>query len=191
MLKNIVIAMIAGIVIFSLLTLLLPSKVIVERGHEIHAPVEVIFDQVNNLHNWSNWSPWDRIDPKMVSSFDGPEAGVGAKKSWKSEHERVGNGSMKVIASHPYDSVVVELDFLENGKALAKHYFKINSNHSITARWVMETDVGMNPIGKAFGLLMDKMVGPDFEKGLASLDSLCQTIKPKPTGTSDGDTPTK
>jgi hypothetical protein len=40
--------------------------------------------------------------------------------------------------------------------------------------WTNEGEMGGNPINRWFGLMMDRMVGPDFEAGLANLKKLAE-----------------
>ena len=41
--------------------------------------------------------------------------------------------------------------------------------------WAMSGDVGGNPLKHYLALVMDRMVGPDFEAGLANLKTLAET----------------
>src|SRR5690349_8393683 len=68
---------------------------------------------VNNLHTWEHWSYWDQIDPKMQSTFEGPESGVGAVHKWSSDHKSVGHGSMTITENNPPNSIKTELRFEE------------------------------------------------------------------------------
>jgi effector-binding domain-containing protein len=162
-----IIALILGI------AFLLPRHVQVERSKVIAADAAFVFVQVNTLKNWENWSPWHKLDPNMKIQYAGPEAGVGASYSWQSSKKNVGNGKLTILQSVPNDSIVVEMDFMENGKSAGIYRFVSQAN-ATKVNWIMRTDLGNNPIARYFGLFMDKMVGPDFEKGLNNLDSLAK-----------------
>ena len=155
------------------ISLFLPSKVHVERTLTINAPPEKVFEQVNTVQNWERWSPWHKLDPNMKLAYAGPPSGVGAKYSWESKQRNVGNGSLTIIESVPHTSVQTAMDFQGQGQATATFRLeKIQGGTQVT--WSMESDMGKNPIGKFFGLMMDRMVGSDFEKGLYNLKSLCE-----------------
>lgn len=154
-----------------IISLFLPSKVHVERSRIIEAPAPVVFEQINNLRNWEKWSPWHKIDPGMKLSYSTKVSGEGASYSWSSDHEKVGNGKLTILKSIPYDTIITEMDFMENGKGTATYYIQ-TTDKGVKVTWGMDSDMGANPIGKWFGLFMDKLVGPDFEKGLQNLEKV-------------------
>lgn len=156
---------------------MLPRQVHVERSLVMQAPPAAAFEQVNTLKNWEKWSPWHQIDPKMKLTYEGPEAGAGAKYIWFSDHEKVGNGSLTIKTSEPNKKIVSEMDFMENGVATGTYYFE-ETPEGTKVTWAMDSDMGMNPVGRYFGLMMDKFLGPDFEKGLNSIKTLVE----KPAG---------
>ena len=158
-----------GIILGILLVMyvILPTKVVVERTKMMDAPVNVVFNQVNNLENWEHWSPWHQIDPDMQINYDKIE-GEGASYTWKSEHEMVGSGSLKILESIPNEYISTEMDFGQQGTGNGYYKFE-QKDDSVLVTWGMITDVGWNPAGKFFGLFMDKMVGDDFEQGLENL----------------------
>lgn len=159
------------IVLFFGIAFLLPSEVEVERSLVIPATSEVVFEQVNNLHNWQNWSPWHQMDPNMQITYEGPLQGEGASYSWKSE--KVGNGKLIIISSLPNEYIATSMDFMEQGKANAYYRFQ-PAEEGTQVTWTFETDMGNGPIAKYFGLMMDNMVGSDFEKGLNNLKTYVQ-----------------
>lgn len=174
-LKKIGIALLAIILLVTIISFFLPSKIRVERSIVINAPTEVIFDQINNFRNWKNWSPWDKKDSTMKKEFFGPEQGVGAGYKWESNHKEVGNGSQTIVASVPNDSIYTALNFMDNGKG--ESGFKFNKEGDATQlTWYMLMDMGMNPINKIKGLFIDKFLAPDFEAGLNSLKILAESL---------------
>lgn len=183
-LKKIVIALALIIGIVLIVGFFLPSKIHVERSLQMNAPAEVVFEQVNTLKNWEKWSPWHRIDPNMKLTYEGPESGNGASYSWQSEHKNVGDGKLTIVKSVPYDSIFVDMDFLENGKATGSYVFT-KQDGGILVTWGMDSDMGMNPIGRIFGLFMDKMIGKDFEQGLQNLKQVSESTPAPAANTGD------
>jgi hypothetical protein len=168
-LKNIAIVLFVIIAVVVALSFFLPSKVHVERTAVIKASPEAIFSQLNNLKNWNYWMPWNKIDPEIKQTFGAITEGKGASYSWESKNSNVGIGSNTITNSVPYSLIETDLNFMENG--VAKGAYKLEVVEGGTkVIWSMDSDMGMNPIGKYFGLFMDKMVGPDFEKGLKDLE---------------------
>ncbi|MGI8852502.1 MAG: hypothetical protein ACR2GC_04250 [Methyloceanibacter sp.] len=77
MLKKILIALAAIILIFVGVVALQPSEFHVERSTTISAPQEGVFTQVNDLKKWEPWSPWAKLDPQAKVAFEGPPSGEG------------------------------------------------------------------------------------------------------------------
>ncbi len=141
----------------------------VTRSAVIPAPAEDIFPLVNNFHEWTKWSPWDAVDPTMERRYAGSDAGVGAKYAW-SGNRKAGSGTMEIVDSAEPDRIRIALEFTKPFKAVNPTTFTFTpSANGTQVTWTMS---GENKgIGKVFALFlnMDKMVGGDFEKGLASL----------------------
>jgi carbon monoxide dehydrogenase subunit G len=154
-----------------------PDEFTVTRAANISAPPENVFPHVNDLHKWEAWSPWAKLDPNAKNSFEGAASGVGAAMSWDG-NKKVGAGRMTIVESAPNNLIRIKLEFLKPFKATntAEFTFKPDGN---------QTDVTWSMTGKnnfffkAFGLFMDcdKMIGKDFEKGLASMKSVAEAAK--------------
>ncbi len=149
-----------------------PDEFKLSRSTKISAPPEIIFPHVNDLHKWEAWSPWAKMDPNAKNSFEGPPSGVGTAMKWEGNC-KVGVGKMTVTDSQPSNVIRFRLDFEKPMKAtnLAEFTFLPDGGGTIVT-WNM---AGRNNLGgKIFGLLMncDKMVGEQFEKGLASLGGI-------------------
>ena len=152
---------------------LLPQTVTVARSVEINKPASDIFPYVNSLKATQDWSPWLERDPDVKLEYDGPDVGVGAKMAWASENRNVGNGSQEILVSDPDKLVETALDFGEMGTAKAR--FILEGAGDVTkVTWNLEADMGTNPVGRWMGLTLDRLVGGDYEKGLANLKSLVE-----------------
>lgn len=175
--KIILLTLVALAAVIATVGFLSPSKVHVERSLVMNAPSEIIHKEINELKNWTKWSPWYRMDTAMQIEYNSIASGAGAGYTWNSKHQNVGAGEM-TITSSTADSICTAMNFMENGVATGKFILtKADSGTKIT--WSMDSDMGMNPIGRIFGLFMDKMMGPDFEKGLANLKEVAEAV---PTG---------
>jgi Polyketide cyclase / dehydrase and lipid transport len=152
-----------------------PDEFVVTRSAKISAPPEAVFPHVNDFHKWEAWSPWAKMDPQCKNTFDGASAGKGAGFSWDG-NKKVGAGRMTIMESRPSDLILIKLEFLKPFKATntAEFTFKPEGSRTVVT-WSM---TGKNNFFfKAFGLFMDcdKMVGKDFEKGLAAMKSAAET----------------
>ena len=134
---------------------------------------------MNDLHTWQDFSPWAKLDPAAKVTFTGPQAGVGSAFTWAGNSE-VGEGTMTITESRPAELVRFRLDFLKPmaGTSTADFTFKPTGNQTVVT-WSM---FGKNNfIGRAFCVFvdMDKMVGGQFEEGLAKLKTLSETAAKK------------
>jgi len=175
MVLKIVVALVAVIAAFAAFVALQPSEYRVARSATIAAPAPEVFAQVNDFHKWEAWSPWAKLDPAMKQAYEGALAGNGAVYTWSGNSE-VGEGRMTITDSHPNDSIKIKLEFMKPFAATNATDFTFTPQANQTSvKWTMSGD--NNFMGKAFGLFMnmDKMVGGDFEKGLAQMKSVAET----------------
>ena len=169
-------AVLIGLVVLLLIvSLFLPSSAHVERSAVISAPQSTVFALVNGYARFNEWSPWANIDPEAVYTREGPAHGVGARQVWQSDDNNVGSGSQEITLSEPFDRVETALDFGRQGTAQAFFDLKPEGDDTRIV-WGFDTSFGYNPIARYFGLMMDKMVGGDFEKGLANLEQLAESL---------------
>jgi effector-binding domain-containing protein len=152
-----------------------PAVVHVEREAVIEAPVDVVFPEVNTLSQWPNWDPWQKMDSAIVNTYSGAKSGVGCKNSWASKHENVGNGSQEITASVENESITSHMNFDGNGEADATFSFAAEGENT-HVKWSIDMPIPF--AGRPFMLFMnmDKMLGSDFEKGLASLNEYCKAL---------------
>ena len=168
LIKRLLLTVASLIVILAVASFFLPQKQQVERSIEISAPVEKIYPHLADPRLFVEWSPWSSIDPNMETTFTGAASGEGAGMSWQSDQPSVGTGSWVITKAIENESLDVDMDFGDQGSATS--FFRLNPNGSTTqVTWGFETDAGMNPMMRWMGLLMDKMVGNEYAKGLETL----------------------
>ncbi|WP_432245683.1 SRPBCC family protein [Arthrobacter sp. G.S.26] len=141
----------------------------VRRSAVIPASANEIFPLVNSFREWTAWSPWESVDPGMDRRYFGPDTGVGAGYEW-SGNRKAGSGTMEIVESVPDSTVKVRLQFTKPFKALNPTTFTFTSVPGGTeVQWRMTGENKGAAKIFAFFVNMDKMVGSDFERGLASL----------------------
>lgn len=170
MLKYLGLAVVVAIAI----AYILPGKVRVERATVIEAPPSDVFELVNGFENFNQWSPWYERDPEGDYRIEGPEQGVGARMIWTSDKPDVGQGSQEIIESVPDRLVRTKLDFGEMGDANAFFEIEPRGEGSTHLVWGFNTDLGLNPVSRYFGLMFERWIGPDYEHGLAKLKDLAE-----------------
>jgi effector-binding domain-containing protein len=163
--------------LFLVLGLLLPSSARVERSIVVQAPAATVYTVLNGYRQFPRWSPWAELDPEATTTLEGPALGVGAKMSW-SGNDDVGTGSQEIIESTPYSSIRQKLAFGGFGGEFASTYELRPRDGGTEVRWAFIADYGDSLVGRYFGLLSDSMVGGDYERGLARLKALVESLPP-------------
>ncbi len=179
MLLKILSAIAALIIIFLIIIATRPSEMSISRSITMTAPPSAPFAHVNDFHKWLAWSPYEKLDPALKRTYEGPTEGVGAIYRWAG-NDQVGEGSMTILESKPGELIRIKLAFLKPmaNECTADFVFK-GEGATTTANWTMSGH--NNFMCKAAGMFMnmDKMVGGQFEEGLASLKAVCKAA-PKP-----------
>ena len=164
------------IAIFLVIVAMRPSQFSITRSATIAAPPQVVFEQVNDFHKWAAWSPWEHKDPAMRRTFEGPPAGIGSVYRWAGNKE-VGEGNMTITESRPSDLIRIRLEFLKPWTATntTEFTFKPQQGDRTGVVWTMTGK--HNFMGKAFCMFMnmDRLVGTDFEKGLAGMKTVAES----------------
>jgi uncharacterized protein YndB with AHSA1/START domain len=174
MFKKILLALLLVIVAFVVVVAFQPATYRVERSATISAPASAVYAQVNDFHKWQAWSPWAKLDPTMKQTFEGAPAGTGAVYTWAGNSE-VGEGRMTITDSRPSEELNIKLEFMKPFAATTSTVFTFTPQGDKTnVRWVMTGE--NNFIAKGFHLFMDmdKMIGGDFEKGLAQMKAAAE-----------------
>lgn len=142
----------------------------VERSIVIHAPADKVYALLDSSKGWASWGVWYRRDPQMQVTEGTPAQGPGANWGWKSKSQ--GNGSMKLTEAQPGKKVAYELK-MEDFDASQGELLLSPEGNGTKVVWTMHGTMS-NTIGRWFALAMDKMIGPDFEGGLANLKQLAE-----------------
>jgi hypothetical protein len=175
MFKKIAIVLVLILAGFAVFVATRPADFRIVRSRTVAAPPDVVHAYVNDFHKWPEWSPWEKLDPAMKRDYSGAPAGTGAAYHWSGNND-VGEGHMTITDSRPAQSVTIRLEFLKPFAATNTTQFDFAPSGSGTqVRWAMNGH--NNFMAKAFSAFMDmdKMVGSDFEKGLAGLDAATAT----------------
>lgn len=182
MLKKILKYLAVAVILLVAIAYILPGSVHVERETVIKAAPADVFALVNSFENFNQWSPWYEKDPDGDYRIEGPEQGVGARMTWASEKSDVGSGSQEIVESVPDQLVRTELDFGDMGNAKAFFKMEPRGEDQTHLVWGFDTDLGLNPISRYFGLMFERWIGPDYEYGLTKLKALAESQAPAGDG---------
>jgi uncharacterized protein YndB with AHSA1/START domain len=142
------------------------------RSVRVDAPADKVYALIVDPREWKRWSVWNRRDPDMAITYSGPPSGAGAVWEWKSRSE--GDGRMTFTAADPSRRLAFELYFPDFGTTSTGVLELAPAGSATQVTWTMNGNMGRNPVYRWMALFMDRMVGPDFEAGLANLKALAE-----------------
>ncbi|HEX6748507.1 MAG TPA: SRPBCC family protein [Longimicrobium sp.] len=151
-----------------------PDHFEVQRSATIAAPAERIFPYLDDFHRWIEWSPWEKLDPELKRTFSGAERGTGAVYAWEG-NKKVGQGRMEIVESDAPRRLRIKLDFIKPFEAHNTTVFALApAGGGTRVDWTM---LAINTFpGKVMSVFMnmDRMIGRDFERGLANLKAVAE-----------------
>ena len=147
----------------------------ITRSTIVDAPPTAVLPYLVNFHQWVHWSPWEGVDPDMTRDYSGAESGVGAKYAW-SGNKKAGRGAMEITRVDEPREVEVHLAFEKPMKATNTVTFELAPEGQATrVSWTMVgAQTLFSRVAGFFGIF-DKMLGKDFEKGLAQLKAVSES----------------
>ena len=151
-----------------------PDTFAVQRAAIVSAPPERIFPLINDFRQWGSWSPYEHKDPAMKRTFSGTPRGTGAVYAWEGD-SNVGSGRMEILDSAVPSKIVIKLDFSTPFEAHnIAEFTMLLQDDATRVTWRMHGPAPfMARIMHVF-INIDKMVGKDFEAGLANLKRLAE-----------------
>ncbi|EKE75901.1 SRPBCC family protein [Gallaecimonas xiamenensis] len=180
-LKRLVTALVLLVVLFLVVGLFLPRDVQVERSLHMDASPRQVFAVVSDFHQFNDWSPWYGLDPAARYDIAGEPGQSGHSLSWQSNKAEVGNGTMRLLEANAPGYVAMKLDF--GNQEEADSYFRIKAEGSGSqVTWGFRTNFGNDVLGRYFGLLMDKILGDQYQQGLMKLKEKVEKSEPDDNG---------
>ena len=173
----VIIVIILAIAIAAILILAVtkPNNLRVQRAISINAPAENIFPLISDFHRWRSWSPYEEKDPAMKRTYGGADSGRGATYAWDGD-TNVGSGRMEILEAAAPSKIVIKLDFFKpfEGHNTAE-FTMLPQGDGTHVTWVMHGPANfMSRLIQVF-INLDRMIGRDFETGLAKLKTITET----------------
>ena len=167
----IAIVLAAGIAAVLIIAATKPDRFSVQRAAVINAPAEQVFALIEDFHEWRKWSPWEDRDPELKRSYGGAERGKGAVYAWEG-NRNVGSGRMEILEANSPSLVKIQLDFLKPFEAHnTAEFTMLPQGNATNLTWTMHGPAPfMSKVMQVF-MSFDKMIGKDFEAGLARIKS--------------------
>lgn len=166
-LKVLGVIILAVIIIVLVGSLFLPKTYSVNRTTLIKANDSTIYQNVANFNEFVKWNPWSKMEPSAKVTISGPVAQPNHLSQWNGD--KTGNGQMLIKSTNPNQMVDIELKFIKPFESIANTRFDIiPQGDSTKVVWTMSGE-NKGILDKWMGLMMDKMIGKDFEDGLKYL----------------------
>ena len=172
--KVILLVLVVGVFGFLAYVATRPDTFRVSRSLTIQASPEKLFPMINEMMAFNQWNPYQKKDPNIKGTYSGPAAGPGATYQFEGNKE-AGKGSIAITGATANTQVAMALKMTEPVEISNALAFTIQSDGPASrVTWAME-----GPLPYLFKMVhvfinMDKMVGSDFEAGLASLKALAE-----------------
>ena len=172
MVKWVLGTLVALILLLALGGTMLSPKFKVTRTAVVNAPPDKVYALVADPRRWKEWTVWNQRDPAMQISYSGPPSGSGAGWAWQSKTE--GDGRMTFTTAEPGRRLGYELFFPDFGTTSTGELLLQPAGAGTQVSWIMNGDMGSNPMFRWMTLFADRMVGKDFDGGLANLKVLAE-----------------
>ncbi len=177
-LKWIGIILLIVILFLGIIGIIAPKEFNMSRRIIINSDKSAVYKVLADYSRMIEWSPWAKLDPACKYEYSGNAGEVGHSYSWKGNKD-VGSGTMTLTEVVPDDNLTFSLKFLEpfESEADGKWIMKDTTDGTLVT-WTFHTQ--HNFVNSIFMYFMDmeKMLGPDYEKGLASLKEVIENAKP-------------
>jgi uncharacterized protein YndB with AHSA1/START domain len=159
------VALIAAILVFASTK---PDTFAVTRSATINASPDKVFGLITDLKAFNTWNAWVRKEPSVMLSYSGAVSGVGAAYTWVGE--KSGQGRMEITDITSPTKAVMKLDFVKPFASTNRTEFTLAAQGEQTqVTWNMSGPMPFISKLMSVFVSMDKMIGPDFEAGLANL----------------------
>ena len=171
-LLTVAVLLIAGVLVYAATR---PDSFAIQRSARIAAPAERLFALINDVQAFNTWNPFALKDPAIRLHYEGVPAGPGAAYTW--EGEKVGSGRLEITEATPASRVAMQLAFEKPMKATNRIEFTLQPDGAATrVTWAMTGPMPyLSKLMTTF-FSMEKMVGPDFEAGLANLKAAAERL---------------
>jgi len=162
-----------------------PNTLRVQRAISVKAPADRIFPLINDFHQWRIWSPYENKDTAMKRSYDGAESGKGAVYAWEGNNN-VGSGRMEILEASVPSKIRISSISSSRSKAQHREFTMLPQGDVTNLTWTMVGPaVFMSKLMHVF-INLDRMIGRDFEVGLANLKKLAEEIAERPPANPTG-----
>lgn len=167
--KKFIGALLLFIIVFGFIVpqLFLSQDFAVKRAMTIDVPSAEVHRTVSDLRTWNTWTAWtSEEDPTLAWEYTGEPGEPGHSMEWKGD--KLGEGKL-TLTTVEAKRIAYTMIFAGSEETQGAFLLTPKAERSTDVSWEFTGEMGGMPFNRYFTLMMDKMVGPDFEKGLQKL----------------------
>ena len=156
----------AGLFFFiTILSLFIPSKLMVSRAVVINAASDKVFSEVNNLQNWKHWQPVFIKDSSQIN-FKTDSKGISNYCEWDSK----GKKNIVEITRKRNNSIAAILKRSgENDVQNTISILPLADSNQVQVEWNVLIKLKWYPWEKFYGIFIEKISGQGYEDALNGL----------------------
>lgn len=165
--KKIITALVVLILVLLYIPRHLSPHFSMSRAIVIKVPVAEVFKRLPDLNEYNNWNPFSENDSTQVTG-----TGVNSFMTWKGKDS--GEGKMTIVEIEPNHKIKIKMDFYKPMKGEAVVYWITvpTADGNTEFKWTYDQDLPY--LNRYFGLVMDRMMGKYFEKGLVKYKAIVE-----------------
>ncbi|HQW91541.1 MAG TPA: SRPBCC family protein [Ferruginibacter sp.] len=156
----------SGLFIFiTILSLFIPSRLMVTRAVVINAPADTVFSQVSDLENWKHWQPVFMQDSGGIR-FDPGANGISNSCEWESRGKK-----NKMLITGRSDNAI-KASLIREGENDVQNTISIlplADSSRVQVEWSVLIKLKWYPWEKFYGIFIENITGEGYEAALNSL----------------------
>ncbi|MFM6925045.1 MAG: hypothetical protein ACKOU7_06050 [Ferruginibacter sp.] len=156
----------AGLFIFvTILSLFIPSKLMVSRAVVINANTDKVFSEINNLQKWKHWQPVFMNDSSQIRFKTGAD-GSSNYCEWDSKGKK---NSIEITGKKNNTVFALLKRQGENDVQNTISVLPLADSNQVQAEWNVLIKLKWYPWEKFYGIFIEKISGQGYEDALNSL----------------------
>lgn len=151
-------------ILITLISLLIPSRVMTTKSVTVHAPKEKISAAIKDLQAWKKWHPVFKVDSSIMISL--PSTGVGATIEWIQGDKK---NNLTIMEDFPEG---IKLSLNRPGEKPVENsilILPVEEAGTYHVEWRSLTNLKWYPWEKFAGIFVSDITGPGYEAALAEL----------------------
>lgn len=155
--------------VVTIIGLFIPSSVKISRGIIISADSVAVHNELSDVKNWNQWMPWITSDSGALVQLSVITDQPGSYFKWKG----LNNQSSGIITLQQISPDVIDVLYQLKDMNDAEGGFRLQSSGALKqeteVQWFMEYKLKWYPWERFYGIFLDKIIAPAFDKGLEQL----------------------